>query len=75
MKIIIPYYKLVLLYCTRGILLIHIDYDLNQINKIVSDYLLGKDVDKKILNRFIRGDNSLLWNRDLSQDSHSEVIE
>ena len=49
------------------------EYNLNRLNELVSNYLLGKQVNERDLNRIINGDQSVLWNRELSQDSHTEI--
>ena len=48
-------------------------YDLNGLNEIVRNYLFGKHVNERDLNSIINGDKSVLWNRELSQDSHKEI--
>jgi hypothetical protein len=51
------------------------NYSLDEINSIVSEYL--RDTlpvkDNKSLRNIINGDRSLLWNREMSQDSHREM--
>lgn len=54
------------------------NYRLKDINYVVSKYLRGEKLDMKdelALKNIINGDKSLLWNRDMSQDSHRETRE
>ena len=54
------------------------NYKLKDINYVVSKYLRGDKLDMKdelALRNIINGDRSLLWNRDMSQDSHRETRE
>lgn len=50
------------------------EYSIFKINEVVSRYLRGDKLneDKKALNEITK---NLLWNRDMSQDSHKETIE
>ena len=47
---------------------------LSFINNLVSNYLFGKvDQNNERLRSLINENNSLLWNRDLGQESHSDI--
>lgn len=48
------------------------NYTLNEINNIVSKYLRGNELNKKDRDVIV-GDNSPLWNREMSKDSHKDV--